>query len=271
MYHSISWLTKPKFKPFVVSPALFADHMAYLHRHAYTPITVTHFVQTRTQGEPGNFNLPERPVVLTFDDGFADFFTEALPVLQKYGFTATLYVTTAFINGTSRWLRHENETMRPMLTWKQLAEINAYGIECGAHTHSHPQLDTLSCSLAQDEIVLSKRLLEHHLNQKVCSFAYPFGYHTATVRRLVRTAGYTSACAVKHAMSSEMTDPFALARLMVGADTTIDDFARLLTGRNSSVPERLYTTYARMRTPVWQLVRCSSASLSRYLQGGLSA
>ena len=66
MYHSISQYAKPKFKQFVVSPALFADHMAYLHRHSYTPITVSHFVRDRAQEKTA---LPTRPVVLTFDDG----------------------------------------------------------------------------------------------------------------------------------------------------------------------------------------------------------
>src|SRR5713101_1852063 len=140
MYHSISEHAAPRFKPFAVSPTLFVEHMAYLHQHAYTPITVTQLINTRSKGSSA---LPEQPVVLTFDDGFADFYTEALPVLQRYGFVATLYVTTAFVNATSRWLQQEGEAERLMLTWEQLAEVNAHGIECGAHSHSHAQLDML--------------------------------------------------------------------------------------------------------------------------------
>lgn len=234
--------------------------MAYLHQHLYTPITVTQFIDERAQE---SCSLPERPVVLTFDDGFADFFTDVLPVLKQYGFVATLYVTTAFINGTSRWLQREGETTRPMLNWSQLIEIGASGIECGAHSYSHRQLDTLPRSQAQDEIVQSKELLEQHLGQEVSTFAYPFGYHTAALRWQVRQAGYTSACAVKFAMSSEITDPFALARLMVRADTSVDAFAALLTGRSASVAT---TIYKRARTPVWQFVRRSSAWVTRYLQ-----
>src|SRR6266487_3901186 len=116
MYHSISRHATPKFKPFTVSPELFADHIAYLLQHAYTPITVTQFVETVAHGASVSSTLPERTVVLTFDDGFADFFTEAFPILKQYGFTATLYVLTAFINSTSRWLQREGEATRPMLT-----------------------------------------------------------------------------------------------------------------------------------------------------------
>jgi peptidoglycan/xylan/chitin deacetylase (PgdA/CDA1 family) len=263
MYHSISQNAAPKFKEFAVSRRLFADQMAYLYQQAYTPITVTQFVTMRSQG---NTELPDRPVVITFDDGFADFYLEALPILEQYGFLATLYVTTAFVNGTSLWLKREGETERQMLKWDQLREISARGIECGAHSHTHPQLDILPQDMVQEEIMQSKRVLEHHLDREVLSFSYPFGYYTPTIRRQVQEIGYTSACAVKHTMSSKMTDPFALARLMVRANTSVDAFAALLAGRSSSI---VTTMYMRTRTPVWQFARCSFALIRRYPQGGL--
>lgn len=262
MYHSVSQHAAPKYRPFAVSPALFAEHMAYLHQQDYTPITVTQFITMRARGRSA---LPERPVIITFDDGFVDFFTGAFPVLQRHNFTATLYVTTAFINGTSRWLHREGESTRPMLTWDQLKEINAAGIECGGHSHSHPQLDTLPLSAAREEITLCKRLLEQHLDHDVCSFAYPYGYHSTAIKQLVREAGYTSACAVKYGMSSETTDIFALARLMVDPGTNIDAFAALLTDR---YPSAVITMYKRARVPVWRIARRCSAPVIRQLQGG---
>ncbi len=264
MYHSISDHASPKFKQFTVPSKLFAEHMAYLHQHRYTPMTVTEFMSAQTNV---GTKLPERPVLLTFDDGFADFYTEALPVLKRYGFVATLYVVTGYINGTSRWLHHEGEADRPMLTWDQLREISASGIECGGHSHSHPQLDTLTPAEVSCEIVQSKRLLEDHLGQNVLSFAYPFGYHSASVRRQVQKSGYTSACAVRHAMSSaEAKDPFSLTRLMVKPDTSVDNLAALLNGRSSQL---ISTMYLRARTPIWQIVRRSSALMKRHLQGGM--
>src|SRR5947209_3967662 len=83
-----------------------------------------------------------------------------------------LYVANAIINGTSRWSQNVGE--RCMLTWEQLAEISANGVECGAHSHSHPQLDTLPLPVVQDEILQCKRLLEDHLDQNIFSFAYPY-------------------------------------------------------------------------------------------------
>lgn len=265
MYHSISQHATPKFRPFAVSPVLFTKQMAYLYKQAYTPITVTQLGQVLSQRQT---SLPERPVVITFDDGFADFFTDALPVLKYYNFTATLYVPTRFINGTSSWLQHEGEAERPLLTWSQLSEISTQGIECGAHSHSHPQLDTLPHSVATLEIVQSKKLLEEHLGVNVTSFAYPYGYYTATVRKQVQAAGFTTACAVKFAMTTPSSDPFALARLMIKADTNVDAFSALLS-RGSSSP--ISALYVRTRTPIWQLVRRSSASVKRLAAGGVPA
>ena len=250
MYHSISRSTNPKFMQFAVHPTQFADQMAYLHTHGYTPMTVTQCIQTEEE------YLPEKPVILTFDDGMCDFFTEALPILTRYNFPATLYIVTAFVNGTCDWLRREGETTLLMVTWEQLFQIQAAGIECGAHSHTHPQLDMLSPSLARDELVTSKKILEKHLGQRVTSCAYPYGYYTAITQQLAQTAGYTSACAVKHATHTIGTQPFALPRLMVKPSTNKAEFAALLTGKNT-YSTTLFTAYARMRTPIWQMVRRS--------------
>jgi peptidoglycan/xylan/chitin deacetylase (PgdA/CDA1 family) len=260
MYHSISEHASSRFRLFTVPPATFADQMAYLHQHAYTPLTVSQLARALSQ-HPSS--LPERPVVLTFDDGYADFFTEALPVLKRYDFTATVYVTTAFINDTSRWMRREGETARPMLRWEQLEAIAKSGIECGAHTHTHPQLDTLPRSMAQDEILLSKRLLEDHLGREVKSFAYPSGFLTTKLRQQVQDSGFTSACSVERALHPSTVDVFALTRLLVGREMDINRFAELLQGENISALRKLYR---RVKAPIWRSIRYEMASIKRHLQ-----
>jgi peptidoglycan/xylan/chitin deacetylase (PgdA/CDA1 family) len=161
-------------------------------------------------------------VVLTFDDGFADFYSAALPALRRHGFNATLYIATSFVEGTSRWLEHIGEGDRPMLNWEQLAEINSSGIECAAHTHTHPELDMLPPSIARDEIVRSKELLEEHLGQRIPSFAYPFGFYSSRVMHIVRESGFDSACAIGRKMSSSHDNRYALSRLMIWPDTSVD-------------------------------------------------
>jgi len=232
MYHSISSHASPRFRPCIVTPEAFEEQLTYLEESHHTSMTVTQFVQAMSKGS----TLPPRPIILTFDDGYADFYTKALPALRRHGFTATLYVATAFVGGTSRWLRAREDSTRPMLTWSQLAEISASGIECGAHSHTHPPLDMLPLAVVHDEIVRSKELLEEHLGQQVSSFAYPFGYYSDRIQQVVQEAGYASACAVKLTMSSLHDNPYALARLAIRPDTGVLALANaLFTGRGPLV------------------------------------
>ena len=256
LYHSITEHVTPRFRRWAVRPETFAAHMAYLHQRHYTPLTVTHLAQAMTER---SLPLPDRPVVVTIDDGLADFYTGALPVLTYYGFPATLYVTTGFVGGTSRWLSRAGEGLRPMLTWSQIADVQASGIECGAHSHNHPQLDILAPATARDEIVHCKNELEHQLGQQVATFAYPYGYYSAAVRRMVQEAGYSSACAVKHAMSATTDDRFALARIIVTDTDDMDGFGHVLAGRGLPVaPVR-----ERVRARGWRVVRRWAARRER--------
>jgi peptidoglycan/xylan/chitin deacetylase (PgdA/CDA1 family) len=215
---------------------LFREHLAYLADHDYTPITVSELVRIRQRG--GQSELPRKPIVLTFDDGYADFHTHAFPALQQYGFTGTVYVPTAFVGKTSKWLAFERETGRKMLTWSQLDELAQAQIECGSHSRTHAQLDTLPQSVARDEIVQSKVELEDRLGRPVESFCYPFGYYDRAVRQLVQEAGYSSACACKFVMSSTDDDPFALARLAMDDRVDASALAHLLSRWQRAMPTR---------------------------------
>lgn len=263
MYHSISEQATKKYRPFAISPALFAQQVAYLHEQAYTPITVSEFIAGKASGGAG---LPVRPVLITFDDGFEDFYTGAFSTLREYNFKATLYIVTKYVEGTSRWLQREGEADRPMLTWDQVREISAVGIECGGHTHTHPQLDTIAHSRVREEVSTCKKILEEHLGQEVRSFAYPFGYHTEAIKQIVREAGYSSACAVRYEMCSEETDQFALTRLKVGPTTSVAKLESLLTSDTSSM---FVEAYKRARVPLWRIARRFTAPVTRRLQGEL--
>jgi peptidoglycan/xylan/chitin deacetylase (PgdA/CDA1 family) len=219
-----------------------------LRQNHYTTLAVTQFVDATQRAGSA---LPERPVVLTFDDGFADFYANALPILTQYGFTATLYIATAFVGGASLWLRHLGESTRAILNWDQLMTINASGIECGAHGHRHVQLDLLPPAEARDEVTRCKSVLEEQLGCAVSSFAYPFGYYNASVQRAVQEAGFSSACAVRYTMSSTADDPFALSRLIVAAGTSIQRFDALLAGRGPVIR----SGYERGRALAWHWVR----------------
>ena len=253
LYHSMSDDVAPKFKPWAVPPSQFAAHMAYLREHDYTPLSVGQFVQIIS----GNAAvLPARSVVITFDDGLADFYAGAYPVLRELGFPATLYVVAGFVDGESRWLAPDGEGNRAMMTWSQVAEICRGGIECGAHSVHHPQLDIIPTNKARDEIFRSKDILEQHLGQAVTTFAYPHGHHSPKVRQLVIDAGYASACAVKDAMSTTDDDVFALSRIVVYPEIGVEQLGSLLKGEglritppSEWVPTKILRLYRRLTAP----------------------
>jgi peptidoglycan/xylan/chitin deacetylase (PgdA/CDA1 family) len=229
MYHEIAGRQDTASR-LAVTPEAFASQLAYLSEQGFTTISVAKLASALA-GEPGR--LPDRPVVITFDDGFADFHGAALPVLRRYGFTATVFVTTGWIADSGP---HEAGN-RPgrMMSWSQIREAADAGIELGAHSHSHPQLDQLSAGTLRDELVISKALLEDGLGRAVSGLAYPYGYSNARVRRVAREVGYAHACAVGNTMAGSEQDAFAQSRLTIRRSTSLTTFGMIVTGKKESV------------------------------------
>ncbi len=255
MYHSVSASANPLFTRWAVAPDLFDEHLAFLKERQYTPITVTDLVRARTLGH----TLPERSIALTFDDAYGDFYDHAFPALRRYGFVATLYIPTAYVGGACDWLVPEGETARPMVTWEQLAEMSASGIECGGHSHNHVQMDAVPAATAGMEITRCKAILEERLGHEVLSFAYPHGWTTGAIKRMVRAAGFTSACAVKNLLSAPSDDPFELARLVVTGDMDGEALERLLARK----PGAIEVTLRDIARPILRLTPRIRARLTR--------
>lgn len=250
LYHSIADDASPQYRKWAVSPQQLAAHLGYLSSAGYTPMTVSQLTQIMTDESS---YIPVRPVVLTFDDGLMDFYTGALPLLVQHEFVATLYVATGYVGGVSAWLAASGQGSRPMMSWTQIAKLPMVGIEVGAHTHTHRQLDTLPLAEARYEIARSKTILEQKLGRRVTTFAYPQGYYSGRVRELVKEEGFTSACAIKHALSATHDDHFSLSRIVITDATDVAALARLLAGQGLQIaPQR-----EAIRTKVWRLVRRS--------------
>jgi len=202
-YHSIS----PGPAPLHISPALFAEHMQWLHDHAHiAPLgeVVTALVN-RTP-------LPERTVVLTFDDGYRDFYWDAARVLCRLQMPATIFLTAGFCGTVSRQWPSGWRPEALLLDWRQVADLARDGFEFGAHTITHPDLTELEHEQANHEIAGSKRELEYRTGQKVDFFAYPYGCWNPAVRDLVRRQ-YRAACATGAGVVQIDSDPFALPRV----------------------------------------------------------
>lgn len=221
MYHEIGDVTASP-SGLAVAPEAFAGQLSYLHDAGFTAVTAGALAKVLAGGAGA---LPERPVVLTFDDGYRDFYSTALPLLKQYGHTATVFQTTG-------WVDTQLEG-RAMLNWSDLAEIAEAGIEIGAHSHQHPELDRLSGDKLRDELDAPKRMLEDKLGLAVPGLAYPFGLWNARARRASREAGYAYAYAVRSAMATSESDPFTLPRLTVDHTTTMEQFGAMVNGHDT--------------------------------------
>jgi peptidoglycan/xylan/chitin deacetylase (PgdA/CDA1 family) len=246
LYHSVSDDPPSWIRPLSVTPKAFSQQLELVLGKGATVLSVGEYASILE----GRRSLPKRPVVITFDDGFADFREEALPPLRRAGVPVTLFVTTGFLEGLS----DGEGAKRPPGPWinaRELGALRGEGVEIGAHSHSHPHLDTLPTEEARAEVARSKEILEELLASPVPSFAYPHGYHGPVVRRLVQECGFASACAVRNALSSDADDRFSLARLTVRSTTTAAELEAWLDGRGAPIA----TSRERALTRAWRVYR----------------
>ncbi|HEY7143783.1 MAG TPA: polysaccharide deacetylase family protein [Streptosporangiaceae bacterium] len=258
MYHQIAGPADTASR-LAVSPGAFASQLDSLRAGGYTAITAGQLASVLAGDGSG---LPSRPVVLTFDDGFADFHAVALPLLSRYGFAATVFVTTGWIaDAGPRY--SAGRRPGPMLSWSQVAEAASAGMEIAAHSHAHPELDQLRRANLALELVLSKDLLEDRLNRPVPGLAYPFGYSSALVRRMASESGYRYACAVANTTVRAQPDLLALPRLTIRRSTGPGEFSQIAAGR---IPARFVKDWALTRG--WSVARRARAALNGAGAGG---
>jgi peptidoglycan/xylan/chitin deacetylase (PgdA/CDA1 family) len=257
MYHSVTDTPQPATERLSVTPRQLQAHLAILRKLHFQPITFSTLAAARR----GEANLPDRPIVLTFDDGYVDFKHEALPLLQQHDAVATVFVTTGWVSDE----RDRSNLPAPdrMLSWSDVREVSESGMEIGAHSHSHPQLDQLTTADLREELRKSKALLEDRTSRAVHALAYPYGYSSPRVRRAVQAAGYLQAAAVDNAVSSAASNPFALPRLTVRRSVGLATFGHVVESR------RVAETYLidRALTAGWTAVRRGRRALW-YLGGG---
>ena len=264
LYHSIAESATPNYQAWCVHPDTFDAHLQVVAELGFTPMTVSEFTDARATGV-----LPSRPCLITFDDGRADFTQFAMPALRRHAVSATVYVVASHVDGTSSWLPMVEERSQPMMSWSDLRSLGDVGIEVGAHSMSHVELDVVRPSRRRREIAQSRSLLRDRLDAEVRSFAYPYGYHSAQVVAEVRAAGFESACAVKDRWSHSDDDPFALSRLFVWDTTTADGLRKMLTSPPSGPPKDSPT--ARVLRVGWRGTRWARHRARRVFSPGAAA
>ena len=173
-----------------MSKDFLEEEIRFLVKNGYEFITVSELSKVHSDESSKQY------VCLTFDDGYLDNYTVLFPLLKKYKITATLFITTGFINDelTKVTEKHPN---RKSMCWEQLNEIKQYGVEIGSHTVTHYDLDELSDAELEFELVQSKNIIDEKLNQNTTSFCYPRNVYGKREMLAVEAAGYDVACATQ--------------------------------------------------------------------------
>lgn len=204
-----------------VTPTHFDQQMAYLSAHGYHTISFAQWYAHLKIGAP----LPPKPIIITFDDGYEDVYTNAVPILQKYGFTATIFVVTGDVGGTNVWDRAKGYDSAPLLTWDELKTLANAGFDIEPHTVTHPHLTRLSPAQAEQEIRDAKATLEARLGRQVDTFCYPYGDYNNEIQNIVRGSGFTGAVTTKFGYAHGRRNLFALHRINITRFDTVHDLA----------------------------------------------
>jgi peptidoglycan/xylan/chitin deacetylase (PgdA/CDA1 family) len=226
MYHMISSGGYAEGGMYRLSPKQFKRQMQYLKKNRYTPITLGDVHKYYSESLTA---LPQKPVVITFDDGYADNYENAFPVLQDFGFPATVFIVTGYVGKTSAWEEDRIGRALPLLGWREIIEMQKNGISIGSHSVTHRRLSRLDKAEIIREIGVSKQEIEDKLGFSIDHFAYPYGDVSEPADREVQKAGYQTACTTMSGFNGTDQNLFALRRLDIYGTDTLSRFVRKLT------------------------------------------
>jgi peptidoglycan/xylan/chitin deacetylase (PgdA/CDA1 family) len=222
MYHYIR--TQPKWDTLgwnlSVPPESFRAQVRWLRDNGYTTLTMRDVDLILAGRRP----MPERPVALTFDDAYRDFYTTAAPILRESGFTATSFVPTQLVGG------------KDYMTWSEIQDLDAEGFEMAAHSQYHTDVSKTTVDRARVEIFGAKADLESHLGHAVVDWAYPYGGVNVAAARLVGAAGYWSGVTTQPGSWHDPQQVLYLSRVRIGGSETLQSLIDGVSKQPSATP-----------------------------------
>ena len=195
-YHMIS---DDEEEPYGISAEDFEKQMRYLTDKGYTAVSVKEFLDARE----GKGKLPPKAVIITFDDGYADNYLAAMPIMKKYGMRGSVFIMTCEID-------HE-----PYLTKQEIKALQENGFEIGSHTVNHVALGLSTPEEQRSESLISKQVLEKEIKQPVEVMAYPYGSYSESAIAALKASGYRGACTGETGLNTDKTDPYRLKRINI--------------------------------------------------------
>ncbi|MFB0925781.1 MAG: polysaccharide deacetylase family protein [Vicingaceae bacterium] len=214
-----------------ITSAEFHSQLEYLKNSNFTPISFSDLLDS-------NKNLPKKPIILSFDDGYESCYSIIYPLLKEYNFKASFFIFTDFISGnhTQRKNNDWNIGYRPTtghLIWPEIHEMIASGlVEIGSHTKTHRSLTEIDLEEVENELKESKKVIEDHLKKKIDVFSYPggHGYDKLSIKNLVKDSGYlVAASAFPSAIENiKKMDTLALKRVEINQSVTTNTRGKAL-------------------------------------------
>jgi peptidoglycan/xylan/chitin deacetylase (PgdA/CDA1 family) len=204
-----------------IAPKKFERQIRWLSRHGYAGIRPSDWIAWCRSGAA----LPKKPVLITFDDAFAAIAEHALPVLQRYGFGAAVFIVTRKVGKTNDWERGSGRPgTDPLMTAEQIRNWAEKGIEFGAHSRNHADLTTLTGQGLADELEGSAKDLAEIVGGRIVSFAYPYGYYNLAIAERARTV-FELAFTCEEGLNHLATEPSLMRRTLVTPGDLLMDLA----------------------------------------------
>lgn len=197
-----------------VTPEMFRQQMAYLSDNGYTPIDLYDLSAAIVSHK----ELPEKPIILTFDDGYLDNYEVAYPILQEYGFTGTFFVVSEFID----------QQREGYMTWPMVEEMAAAGMRIESHSRTHPDLRGMDRDRLIWEILGSQETLAAHIGYTPRYFCYPGGSYDEATIQMLSELDFWGAVTTANGVWQGFNDRFEWRRVRIRNSTSLEEFARLV-------------------------------------------
>jgi peptidoglycan/xylan/chitin deacetylase (PgdA/CDA1 family) len=210
MYHRVATDGPAGLGRFRVDPILFDEQLAALKQTGFRAIDLNGWMAALSRAEA----LTGRPIILTFDDGYRDFVTAALPALRRYSFAATVFLVADRIGGVADWDSSYGEPAA-LMSWQELREIGTEGVELGCHSLIHRPMTEMNRADLLADTRRAREILELGLGQPVTHFAYPYGAENMSVREAIAALGFASAVSCRPGISQLGDNPMCLPRVEV--------------------------------------------------------
>lgn len=202
-YHCVTAAPAAQTDAYTITPACFAAQMEWLWRHGYRGVSL---------GEAMTGSDNKRLVAITFDDGYRDFYTTAWPLLRRCGFKATIFIVTGRMGQVADWPEASGV---PLLSWPEVGELAAAGIEVGVHGAVHQAFDQRETTVTRAELAIARQKVTEATGQETVGLAYPYGRYSPAIIAAAQAAGFAWAATARGGKNRPETNPFTLRRTLV--------------------------------------------------------